>query len=83
MRTSGSEIARIPIISIPGFDSRVGRTRDPPGLSEQQHAGDMIYTASRIEAGCAPLRSLVRAMATENIQIMPKYLVIGIKKFAG
>jgi hypothetical protein len=33
--------------------------------------------------GCAVVRFLVSATATETIQIKPRYLVIGMKKFAG
>src|SRR5260370_20612913 len=42
-----------------------------------------IYTASLIDAACASLRSLVSATATESIQMKPRDLVIGMKKFAG
>jgi hypothetical protein len=38
----------------------------------------MAYAASLIGAACSPLRFLVSAAATENIQIKPKYLVMGI-----
>ena len=44
---------------------------------------NLAYATSLIGAACCPLRFLVTATATENIQMKPRYLVMGIKKFAG
>jgi hypothetical protein len=42
-----------------------------------------IYAESLLCAGRTTLRLFVSATATETIQIKPRYLVIGMKKFAG
>src|ERR1700761_2594021 len=42
---------------------------------------DGIYATSPIETDCVALRSRPNARAIENIQMKPRYRVIGIKKF--
>src|SRR5271163_3920527 len=85
MRTCASEIGRILIISLRVLrDFRPQSLTDPRRIRpERELAGAAIYAASPKEAGCAPLRSLVSATATANIQMKPRNLVMGIKKFAG
>src|ERR1700678_346097 len=77
-RTSGSEMDSVLIIAIRVLRALLRSEPDGPATRHVRQCSsvpdslDMAYAASLIGVACSPLRFLVSATATENIQMKPR-----------